>query len=160
MQLIFRLFSCMLGVKDSLDELIDYFKHQTGVSFAFEVIKVSHTSRWILLWSYCKQFQTEPNCKLKTNTMQMGVQTIDCNLTRQEIINELLKYGNLSDTLKLTITENRWSRKARRSHPEPLLVEISIQVVLEDDQVIFELLSDEWDTFVGFVNHLRKSWSK
>lgn len=153
----------MLGVKDSLDELKKHLKGQSGVSFAFEVIKVSHTSRWILFWSYCKQFQTESNGRLKTNTMQMGIQRIDCSLQRHEVIDSLRMYGSLSKTLTLTITENCWSRKARRSQPEPLLQEIKIQITLVEDEVILENLTsdrNEWDTFVGFVNHLRKSWSK
>lgn len=154
----------MLGMKESLLELLEYLKQSNSnhlIRFAYDLLQIKHTCRYLLFWSFSQEFPKDSGNRLKMTAKVQRVQSIqvanDFNFQEfLEIISS--KYGSV-DSNALLLTHNKWSRKYRRS-PEsaPLLNNpIKMSIVYENDSVSFYPEEGaDWETFLGFVNHLRK----
>lgn len=171
-----RMFSCMLGMKESLTELLDYLKNQVCIkSFAFELLQIKHTCRYLLFWSFTDDFPKDTsNNRLKITPKSKRSQQLIINKRDDFCFEDFLqdikvKFGDSIEEMGpiyiLTLKQNKWSRKHRRS-PEtapllktPLRISIS-KIDLEDFYITFTLLNDEedWEIFLGFINHLRKEY--
>ena len=158
----------MLGLKDSLTQLIDHLNTMCLVSFAFEPLQIKHTTRYLLFWSFTHQIPNDPTShRLKftaktTRQQVIPVDNVDFDL-KQYIGDLNSKYGESSDTELLVLKYNKWSRKARRS-PTPIALPSSIQITIEYQSkigLIFTVDEDaDWEIFLGFINHLRKEEMK
>ncbi len=158
-----RLFSCLLGLKDSFIEVLKIFKSRyRHCWFAYEMIKISHTCRWVVFWSFTDSLPTEPNGRLKISVMASGFQILDWALPEEQSRRILCSYGNfekVGNDYVLTLHQNIWSRKARRSGPEAIPEAIIIEVSFLENQIQFFFETNSnllWDIFIGFVDHLRK----
>ena len=158
-----RLFSCLLGLKESFLEVQKVLNNLSSCFYAFELIKISHTSRWVIFWSFTDNLPVDQNGRLKIGSMTSGFQVVvECGLAEEEIVKMMSEYGSFEqhdDTYILTLSQNNWSRKARRSGPEPLSEPMTIEVTILEKELLlyFDTKSNAlWDIFVGFVNHLRK----
>lgn len=159
-----RLFSCLLGLKESFIAALQILKNKSGCFYAYERIRVSHTCRWVLFWSFTDPFPVDLQGRLVISAMVSGIQSIKQTLTYEDAVAMLSLYGKVEKedvhyTLKLS--QNTWSRKARRSGcAEPLPDVLAIEFSIVDEELVFyfDTQSKElWDIFVGFVNHLRKT---
>ena len=154
----------MLGIKESLNQLLEHLSVSITIrSFAFEPLQVKHTCRYLLFWSYTHVLPKDSNHRLKitAKTKRMQIIEFDGDINFENYIQELdSTYGGNSGNLDcITITRNKWSRKYRRSPstapalPQP----IKITIQKSENNLIF-IPDDEadWETFLSFVNHLRK----
>lgn len=158
----------MLGMKESLNQLLDHFNsHYPNCSFAYEPLRIKHTTRYLLFWSFTHQIPKDTsNHRLRFTAKTKRQQCIPVNENdfdfESYIENLQLKYGdseNMSSSNKLLLKYNKWSRKARRSS-EPISLPVPMEVSVEFDSKVGLIFSvDEgadWETFLGFINHLRK----
>jgi hypothetical protein len=158
-----RLFSCLVGLKETFLEVIQIFQSLSSYSFAYDFIKISHTCRWVIFWSFTDSLPSEHGGRLKISAMASGVQIVEIDIPKQEILNLLSNYGSIEeidDSYMLTLCQNKWSRRARRSGPESLIEPLVIEISFSGKDVIlyFETNSNSlWDIFIGFINHLRKA---
>ena len=158
-----RLFSCLLGLKESYVEALAFLKSIPSCSHAYELIQIQHTCRWVLFWSFTDLLPSDHQSRLKVNSMKSGVQVVQSSLEKVEILRKLEHYGSVTtdgdNTFLLTVAENNWSRKARRNGPEPLPEPLFIEFSIFDNEIMFffDTKSHElWECFIGFVCHLRK----
>ena len=169
------MFSCMLGMKESLDQLLDYIPSQNHIkSFAYNLLHIKHTCRYLLFWSLSDQPEFPKDCAnrlrftAKPHRLQTILVTADFNF--ELFLNELHdKYGsgelnNYSPAL-LLLTHNKWSRKYRRSPSTAPLLENPIKIAIDLDKtnnlVSFYLVGEvgeDWEIFLGFINHLRRDF--
>ena len=154
----------MLGMKESLNQLIKHLGCSNTIkSFAFELLQVKHTSRYLLFWSYTFELPKDLNHRLKitAKTKRMQIIEQEGDIDFENYVQELdSSYGgNSGATDYITITHNKWSRKYRRSpSTAPALSKpINIKIQKVGNNLIF--IPDEeadWETFLSFINHLRK----
>ena len=164
----------MLGMKESLNVLLDHLKtFQQIKSFAFQVLQVKHTTRYLLFWSLSHPIPIDNDFKLKVTAKGNRVQTIKvpaafnfrifCNELQTKYTDNFTQpsESNLcTDTFTITLTHNKWNRKSRRSGQPPILLTDPIEVLFTiqntTELVLVPDAKADWDTFLGFVNHLRK----
>jgi hypothetical protein len=168
----------MLGLKESLGRLLNYLEEISGehssLSFAFQFLQIKHTTRYILMWSFSRQFPKDSKThQLKVTRKTQRTQEIAVSVDVfdfQEFCKDLGKrfgssqeystyFTDSFDSFTLHLTHNKWSRKSRRSPSNafPLQAPFKIDISLQENSVCFAVESDvHWDTFVGFINHLRK----
>lgn len=155
----------MLGMKESLNQLIEHLSNSNTVkSFAFELLQVKHTCRYLLFWSFTLELPKDSNHRLRitAKVKRMQIIEVDDEFYIENYIKDLdSTYGDGTsvDSDCITITHNKWSRKYRRSPstapalPQP----IKITIQKSGNNLIF--IPDEeadWETFLSFINHLRK----
>ena len=158
----------MFGLKESLLQLIDHLSSDSNVSFAYETLRIKHTTRYLLFWSFKHQIPKDPTSHrlrftAKTKRQQVVPIANKDNFNLQDCIKNLqLKYGDhkeASSESVLLLKHNKWSRKARRSNtPTPLPVPIEVSIEFDSKVgLIFTVEEDaDWEIFLGFINHLRK----
>lgn len=167
----------MLGMKESLNELLEHLKNfQQIKSFAFQVLQIKHTTRYLLFWSLSHPIPVDKDYKLKITAKGKRVQTITvpaafdfrifCNELQTKYTDnstQPLEHNLYTDTFTINLTHNRWNRKSRRSGQPPILLTNPIEVLftIQNNETNTELVlvpdsQADWDTFLGFVNHLRK----
>lgn len=159
----------MLGMKESLNQLIEHFKQLNLIKyFAFELLQIKHTCRYLLFWSFEDEIGKDSNHRIKITAKNRRSQTIEIdddenNFNLNEYIEEINSlYGENavhSSFKTITITHNKWSRKYRRSPltapPLPKPIKIAVQQFGND--LIFSIdQEDDWEIFLSFINHLRK----
>lgn len=157
----------MLGMKESLNQLLNHLSNYKSIQyFAFELLQIKHTCRYLLFWSDF-ELPKDSNHRLKINAKNRRLQIIEIkseeliNFNLENFIKETnLRYGEESnDPLCITITHNKWSRKYRRAPATapPLSCPVKITVEqLENNLILCPDEEADWETFLGFVNHLRK----
>lgn len=158
----------MLGLKDSLAQLIEHLNTLTHASFAFEPLQIKHTTRYLLYWSFTHQIPKDQSThRLRFTSKTKGQQIIPVkeeyfNLKNYiQDLNNKYGYGDCTDTLNdtLLLKYNKWSRKSRRS-PIPIELPAPIQISIEyksKSGLIFTVDEEaDWEIFLGFINHLRK----
>ena len=169
----------MLGLKESLGFLLDLLEKTKllddnhSLSFAFQNLKIKHTTRYILLWSFTHHIPSEASThRLKITRKTHRTQEISIYSNEFDFEKFCLDlkthYGcnsmgndlNLTtDTYSLTLTHNKWSRKSRRSPSSAPLLDspIHIDIYLVEDKLVFSVDPEcDWEIFLGFINHLRK----
>lgn len=157
----FRLFSCMLGMKESLNQLIEHLKQQQ-VYFAFDLLQIKHTCRYLLFWSFGQEIPKDSNHRIKITAKTRRTQTIKIPTDPEEYIKDIkCRYGSDSSISSHTIivTHNKWSRKYRRSPSTaaPLDNPMKITIQKSGNDLIFSVDDEtDWETFLSFINHLRK----
>jgi hypothetical protein len=154
----------MLGMKESLNNLLEYLKLLIiPVYFAFELLQIKHTCRYLLFWSFEHEIPKDSNDHIKITAKTRRTQTIKIENNAEEYIKDIInRYGdeNLTD-FTLLITHNKWSRKYRRSpltvSPPPLESPMKISIQKSGNELIFSVDAEtDWETFLSFINHLRK----
>ena len=156
-------------MKESLNQLIEHFKLLNSVKyFAFELLQIKHTCRYLLFWSFEDEIPKDSNHRIKITAKTRRTQTIEIdyneNFNLKEYIEDITsRYGEKSSSdsscKTLTITHNKWSRKYRRSPSTapPLPQPIKIIIQQSGNNLIFSPDEDtDWETFLSFINHLRK----
>lgn len=158
-----------------------------SLSFAYQTLRIKHTTRWLLFWSFSHRLPTDFKGQLNPSAKTKGSQIIPIDefkydeylalvqknneKTRNddiyfsEIESKPVEEGSFissNNFIKLKLTKNIWSRRARRSGPFPLVRPICLSISILEDEVVFNLLDDvvddskeNWDNFISFVNHLR-----
>ena len=155
----------MLGMKESLNQLLEHLVSLNTVkSFAYELLQIKHTSRYLLFWSFELEIPKDTNHRLKITAKTRRFQTIEIkesDFDLEKYIKELnATYGSESSDDCITLTHNKWSRKYRRSPstalPLPQPIKIVIQKCENNNLIFYPDEEADWETFLSFINHLRK----
>lgn len=156
----------MLGMKESLNQLLEHFSNLNTVkSFAFELLQVKHTCRYLLFWSYTHELPKDSNHRLRITAKTKRMQIIEIDDDDLDIENHIKdldsKYGDGTcvDSYCITITHNKWSRKFRRSPSTAPALPQPIKITIQKSGNTLIFIPDEeadWETFLSFINHLRK----
>lgn len=165
----------MLGIKESLNKLLDHLSTiPQKKSFAFQILQIKHTTRYLLFWSFFHTIPVEKNHKLKITVQGKRFQILKVPTTFDFKVfcdNLQTKYADpqteqsthATDNFILKLIHNKWSRKSRRSDQPPILlhtpVEIFVTFQINDQSAELVMVPDaqaDWEIFLGFVNHLRK----
>lgn len=155
----------MLGMKESLNQLIEHLKQQQ-VYFAFELLQIKHTCRYLLFWSFDQEIPKDSNHRIKISAKTKRTQTIKIATDPEEYIKDITcRYGSDSSISEpsyphtIIISHNKWSRKYRRSPSTapPLDNPMKITIQKSGNDLIFSVDDEtDWETFLSFINHLRK----
>lgn len=161
----------MFGLKESLLNLIEHFESlQTVPSYAFEPLRIKHTTRYLLFWSFTHQIPKDTSSnvlRFTARSKRQQIVSIDKDEFDFQVFLKKLKliysdsddYGCEDMDSIIILKCNKWSRKARRSTtPIPLPAPIEIEIECQEKVgLIFKVDKEaDWETFLGFVNHLRK----
>lgn len=152
-------------MKESLNQLIEHLKQQQHIYFAFELLQIKHTCRYLLFWSFEHKIPKDPNHRIKITVKAKRTQTLKITKDFEEYIKDInSRYGSDSPTSNpyiITVTHNKWSRKYRRSPltapPPPLENPMKVTIQQSVNDVVIFSVDDatNWDTFLSFINHLR-----
>ena len=164
----------MLGMRKTLEDILDYIKDFGEVkSFASDKLQIKHTCRYLIFWSFTVVIPKDNNNRLSISAKAKRIQTIDSksisivdllSKLKENYAEELFENGDDEDFL-LELQHNKWSRRYRRNPQNAAALQrpLRISVRQRENFIEFELLNNdaeneewEWDTFVGFINHLRK----
>ena len=163
----------MLGMKETLKNILIYLKDAEKVQyFAFERLQIKYTCRYLIFWSFTHLIPRDHNFQLALSSKAKRTQTIEINSDQmvglisniqEKYCDEIFEFDDDDEDFFFELTLNKWSRKYRRNPQTAAALQCPIKISIKklDQFIEFELMNDEienedWDNFVGFVDHLRK----